>query len=118
MAVPLTLIVLNAALLYVIFLMLLKQSLSCPHPPPTPLLFPVFGEVPCDPALQIRQPAVHPASEALTLMLLSTQWKDQNPNPFSFPLTSSCKYKSSRYKAPVVLTHTFPHVHACGHEGL
>lgn len=43
-------------------------------------LFPVFGEVSCDSALQVWQPAVHPASKTLMLMLC-TQWKDQNPIP-------------------------------------
>lgn len=75
----------------------------------------MFGEVPCDSALQIRQPAVHPADEALTLML-RTQWKDQNP--YTFPFLWRPRANSSRHKAPVVLTHTLPHVHTCGHESL
>lgn len=65
------------------------------------LLFSVFGEVSCDSALQIRQPAVHPANEALT------EQKDQNPCSFPF-LWHPCA-NSSGHKAPVVLTHTPPH---------
>lgn len=75
-------------------------------------LFPVFGEVPSDPALQIRQPAVHPAGEALTLTP-RTPWKDQNPDSwnqqFPLPPPSSRANTTSSEDQPHVVRHTQPH---------
>lgn len=74
-----------------------------------PFPFPVFGEVPRDPALQIRQSAVHPANEALTLMPCA-QWKDQNPDSVPFLWHPRANRRVAKIK-PCVVWHTHSHMY-------